>query len=406
MPGTAARLLPLILCLVAGTVPAAEQVDNPATPRDGVQDVVLQELWRVGGDDPDVFFGMVPRVTTDAAGNVYILDSQQCRVSVYDRDGGFLRSLFREGEGPGEVREARDMVVLADGRVGLLQEFPPQISFVTADGLPAGRVPYGGTAAGHHSLTACAGAGAAILVSGTDHDQQTQPGLDQRTNFLTLCGTDGAVAARFAENRTRYDFADFRFIEREHIPVFWWSHAAAADGSIYAAGERDRYAIGVFDRHGERLRTITRAYEPLRRTAEERGRLVRMIESALAGVPFAATVEVDWQECALAAMHRPLQVHPDGSLWVLSGRGVRPQREGVMVVFDVFDAGGVFTRQVALHAPHDGRDVGVFLAGADRVLVVKGYFESLAAQFGQGATLGDEDHEPEPPEVICYRMQD
>ncbi len=61
-------------------------------------------------------------------------------------------------------------------------------------------------------------------------------------------------------------------------------------------------------------------------------------------------------------------------------------------------------QQVALKAPHDGQSVGVFLSGADHVLVLKGYFESLAAQFGNGATFSLDDEEPGVPEVICYRI--
>ena len=60
---------------------------------------------------------------------------------------------------------------------------------------------------------------------------------------------------------------------------------------------------------------------------------------------------------------------------------------------------------MALHAPHDGRDVGIFLAGPDRILVVKGYMDSLAAQFGNGTALADEGYEPQTPEVICYIVE-
>ncbi|MFC1572652.1 hypothetical protein ACFL6M_03535 [Candidatus Eisenbacteria bacterium] len=116
-----------------------------------------------------------------------------------------------------------------------------------------------------------------------------------------------------------------------------------------------------------------------------------------------AVVERD--EAAISYLHRALQIHTDGSLWVLSGRGVRPSDSGVMAVFDVFDQDGAFARQVALEAPHDGQSVGIFLSGPDRILVVKGYFESLAAQFGNGATFTGEDGEADLPEVICCQME-
>jgi hypothetical protein len=397
-------LLAGALLLASAAAGSVEHIDNPARPAGGRLDVTLREVWRVGGEDGETFFGLVPRVATDAAGNVHVLDSQMCQVSVYDRQGRLVRTLFREGDGPGEIRQPRDMIVLDDGRVGLLQEFPGQISFVDAQGNPAGRVVLGGASGGIHSLTACASDGRLVLVSGTDMLPSERSEINRRLNFLEACGETGEVTARYASNETRYDFSDFRFTEREHLPPFWWAFAAAPGGVVYTVSDRDRYLIEAHAADGELLRTFGRAYEPLQRTDGEYDRLVGMIESAFSGAPFRPTIVVERQEAVVSAMHRGLQVHPDGSLWVLTGRGVRPGQPGVMAVFDVFDAAGSFVRQVALRAPHDGRNVGIFLAGADRILVVKGYFESLAAQFGNGATFAGEDGEVETPAVICYEM--
>jgi hypothetical protein len=76
-----------------------------------------------------------------------------------------------------------------------------------------------------------------------------------------------------------------------------------------------------------------------------------------------------------------------------------------MATFDVFDAEGVFIKQVTLEADQDGQRVGIFLAGEKRILVVRGYMDSLAAQFGNGTTLSDEDEQPQSPEIICYAIR-
>jgi len=402
------RLTHLSLVILLSLLPlsgvAVEHVENPAEPADGRFDITLREVWRAGGEDGDVIFGLVPRVGTDSDGNVYVLDSQMCQVSVYDRDGQPVRTIFREGEGPGEVYRPRDMVVLDDGRVGLIQEFPGQISFVDALGDPAGRITIGGTDGGIYSLTACEAAGQVVLVSGTHQITNDRPDLSERVNFLERCGDDGVATARYASNSTHYDFTDFHFIEREHMPPFWWCFAATPAGTVYTVSDRDRYLIEVFAADGTPLRTFGRAYEPLQRTDGEYDRMVGMVESAFNGMPFQPTIVIERQEEVVASLPRGLQTHPDGSLWVLTGRGMRPGQPGVMAVFDVFDEAGKFVRQAALRAPHDGRRVGIFLSGPDRILVVKGYFESLAAQFGNGATFAGDDGEVDTPEVICYEM--
>ena len=165
------------------TVDGVTHVRNDDQPRDGRRTVTLRERWRIGGDDEETLFGRIPRVAAGPDGNVYVLDSQLCEVSVYDRDGALLRTLFREGEGPGEVREPRDMFVLGDGRVGLIQDFPGVAVMVDGQGNPAGRITVGGTEGGIHSLTACQGRGDVLLLAGTHHDN-SRPGFSGRDFFL------------------------------------------------------------------------------------------------------------------------------------------------------------------------------------------------------------------------------
>lgn len=386
-------------------VDGVEHIRNGDQPRQGIQDVQLQEVWRAGGEDDETFFGLVPRVASDPEGNVYVLDSQTCQVYVYGPEGGLLRTLFREGEGPGEIQRPRDMVLMGDGRVGLIQEFPGAVSFVQRDGTPAGKVQMIGVEGGVMGLTTCAASGDVLLIAG-NHDQEgARPEIRKRWNVLERYGPDGKMMARYADNHAVYDFADFLFTEKDHLPVFWFSYAAAEDGRVFTAHDHHQYAVTVYAPDGTPQRVIEREYEPLDRTDEEYHRLDLMIRSAFAGMRFQPRIELNRRESALAYFHRAIQLHPDGSLWLLSGRGLRPGRPGVMAVFDVFDTAGRFERQVALHADHDGRDVGIFLAGSDRILVVKGYMDSLAAQFGNGTPLADEGYEPDVPEVICYQMK-
>ncbi|HOX24198.1 MAG TPA: hypothetical protein PLL30_00410 [Candidatus Krumholzibacteria bacterium] len=58
-------------------------VMNPARPPRGVQTVELEELWRAGGEDDDVFYGLIGKVCCDEQGNIFVLDSQVCQVYVY-----------------------------------------------------------------------------------------------------------------------------------------------------------------------------------------------------------------------------------------------------------------------------------------------------------------------------------
>jgi len=65
----------------------------------------LAEDLRIGSvdsDGPDQF-GHVRDVTADALGRIYVLDSQAKEVRVFEPNGRHLRTIGREGEGPGEL---------------------------------------------------------------------------------------------------------------------------------------------------------------------------------------------------------------------------------------------------------------------------------------------------------------
>ncbi len=144
------RAVLLLVCLVllsqaalAGS-PVREVVDgvphvmNGRTPTGGVQALRMNELWRVGGeDDEEILFGLTPKACADGKGQVYVLDSQLSQVLVFTPDGEFSHTLYGEGDGPGEVRQPRDMFVLEDGRVGALQSFPGTTVLLDDKGLPA-----------------------------------------------------------------------------------------------------------------------------------------------------------------------------------------------------------------------------------------------------------------------------
>ena len=72
----------------------------------------------------------------------------------------------------------------------------------------------------------------------------------------------------------------------------------------------------------------------------------------------------------------------------------------------VFDRQGEFVKQVKLEGPGDALKDGLFFAGMDRLIVIKGYMESLGAQFGRGTTVSaDGDEEGSYLAVVCYQLE-
>ena len=114
----ARRLGSLAAMMLAATPLLAQQtVELPG--RDRGLDADLVDVYTVGtfdGADWETF-GEIRQVGFDAAGNLYVLDTQASRMVVVDRAGDFVRMFGTQGEGPGEWREPAGAAVMRDGRV-------------------------------------------------------------------------------------------------------------------------------------------------------------------------------------------------------------------------------------------------------------------------------------------------
>lgn len=90
-----------------GTVEAGPEgtiVRNPAGPLFGEQELNLEEDLVLGdtlAEEAFFYFRTTGRV--DREGNLFIWDPHSYRIQVFDRNGEFLRTIGRQGEGPGEI---------------------------------------------------------------------------------------------------------------------------------------------------------------------------------------------------------------------------------------------------------------------------------------------------------------
>ncbi len=94
--------------------PLAQGIDAPQEPTDG-------------------FWG--PRdIAIDAAGNVYISDTGNKRVRVYDSAGVWLRDIGSGGSAPGQLDEPTGLAVTADGRLFVADTWNRRIAVFALDG--------------------------------------------------------------------------------------------------------------------------------------------------------------------------------------------------------------------------------------------------------------------------------
>ncbi len=110
-------------------------VKNPSEPLYGEFVFDLKEDLRLGGD-PEKEASYFPKgasLTIDAVGNLYVTDRGNNRVQMFDKTGAFVRTVGRQGQGPGEYMFAGFVYIGEDGDIWV--EGGPQWVVFSKDGL-------------------------------------------------------------------------------------------------------------------------------------------------------------------------------------------------------------------------------------------------------------------------------
>jgi hypothetical protein len=84
-------------------VDGVKTIRNPETPRYGTIAFDLVEDLTIGSESDEAYFfpGRV-ELSVDGQGRFFVSDTRNRRVQVYDRNGAYVRTLGRPGQGPGE----------------------------------------------------------------------------------------------------------------------------------------------------------------------------------------------------------------------------------------------------------------------------------------------------------------
>lgn len=93
-------------------------VVNPDVPLYGEITLELEEDLVIGNeDDENYMFYQASALAVDVAGNIYVLETGNCRIQKFDKNCRYLRTFGREGQGPGEFELPMRIIVDPDYRI-------------------------------------------------------------------------------------------------------------------------------------------------------------------------------------------------------------------------------------------------------------------------------------------------
>ena len=262
--------------------------------------------------------GEVAGVAVDEEGRIWVADDQAKEIRVFDPDGVFLRVVGREGEGPGEFRNLSGLA-RAPGGVAALDGVLARVTVFDAEGgvVRSFRLerPY---------MILMAGAPMAFDQAGRFFD---------RTHLSTRPPTDSIGVVTYSPAGEPVDTAliaaiepDALLVERDGRPIFSFprpfapraSLAFGPDGTVYLA-RGDRYRVDVLSPAGDTLRVIRREIAPRPVSAEERDAAMAAIAERYEEVGQKAPAGIALPETKPAI--EALRVDRAGNLWVLTHSG-------------------------------------------------------------------------------------
>jgi DNA-binding beta-propeller fold protein YncE len=100
----------------------------------------LKELRRIGTGGKNHWlttpgdFGAPSNVALDKEGNVYVTDTMNNRVEIFDADGNFLSQFGRHGDGPGYLARPKGIAVDGDGHIWIADSYQDRVQVFNREG--------------------------------------------------------------------------------------------------------------------------------------------------------------------------------------------------------------------------------------------------------------------------------
>jgi len=310
----------------------------PDTPLDWT----FTSTLTLGGQEegPEAFYSVSEStVGADAAGRIYVLDADGHRLLVFAGDGTHVRTLGREGKGPGEISWPFGLTVKPDGTAliddigrGMVHGFDAEGEPLDANEelVPNNRRVWGGE--GYYSA-----------ISTTEDYHMLY-------RLLRVVGADTTELARLTSPATGV-------VELQTCGMSLSGMALLFSSNIVWDAWRDRaaarvgtaYQVDIFD-EGFHVARYLRSIEPVQATRDlavrELGEGMRMMTSA--GVRECSTDEVIEKRgfAKFIPAIRAVRVGPDGRVWVSRGG---PRSEPTPT--DVLAADGTYIGTLPADAP-------------------------------------------------------
>jgi hypothetical protein len=301
---------------------------KPDPPKGAPTKLVLEELYTVGGgDSPEASFVQPSALDVLPDGTVYVVDSKDHKVKVFDAAGKFVRAFGRQGQGPGEMNQPMGILISPANEVLVedilnrrLAVFAPDgtfrrhVSTATALGITGIQMDGRGTIV---ARSMGLGEGGKVALEVKTYDAEFNPKVKLASFEMQVGG--GAKINPFSAMNLLY--------------------VLGRDGLLYLGSAR-AYEIRVVSADGKLVKTIARDHDPVPFTQADKDEMLKSLGS-LPGVNVKDMIQLP-------------DAYPPFGFFVLADEGrllVKTFEKGQAkkeFYWDVFDADGRYIARVPI----------------------------------------------------------
>ena len=238
---------------------------KPDPPKGAPTKLILEEIYTVGGGDaPDMSFVEISTLAVLKDGTVYVLDTKDSRVKVFDAKGKFLRAFGKAGQGPGEMNQPVGILITPENEVLVEDALNQRLAVFGLDGTFS-----------RHISTA-----KALGLSGIKMDGRGL--IVARSMGLGEAGKMSMDVKTYDKDfNPKVKLASFEFPVSPQAKINPFStmnllYALDGQGGLYF-GSQPSYEIKVLSLEGKPLKTIGREYDRVPITKEDKDEMLALI---------------------------------------------------------------------------------------------------------------------------------
>jgi hypothetical protein len=275
--------LALTFAFVDPTYPVIKNQTSPAGP---AQTIVFTEELRIGADpdqpDLDWIDGTVS-VAVGSNGHMYVVDPKENRITQLDEKGEIVKMAGGLGEGPGEFQGLQSLSVLKNGDLLAFENNGGRSAFTWFDSNLKFKDKKVFAGQGRTPLRVIPSTSADLMGAIYMEANMETGGIFMKTGLLTMEGK--VVEEMSSQAKTQFDpskimdgnyWVTYLGNEFKYLTTNRGIFAADHSGNFYSAKSKE-YAISLLNAEGEIEKQITRDYEPLRLTEENRNGIIQPI---------------------------------------------------------------------------------------------------------------------------------